>query len=157
MAEPAAAEDGAEVVDVEYLPEGAQWVLRVVIDKEGGVDLDDCARVSRRLSAALDEENLIPQAFVLEVSSPGVERPLKKEADFHRFTGRMISVHTKEPFAGYTQFTGILTAYNEAGLTLAHDEESVTIPLSLVEKARLAYWRDSDDIRGDEVNEHGVH
>ncbi|MDR1070078.1 MAG: ribosome maturation factor RimP [Gracilibacteraceae bacterium] len=139
IAGPAAAAAAAEVAGVEFLPEGTQWILRVTIDKEGGVDLDDCAQVSRALSAALDREDLIKQAFVLEVSSPGVERPLKEEEDFRRYNGRMISVYTREPYEGYTMFSGILTAYGAEGVTLVYGEERIAIPLALIENARLIY------------------
>jgi ribosome maturation factor RimP len=150
LAGPVAAEAAAEVIEVDFLSEGAQWILRVSIDKEGGVDLDDCAQVSRGLSAALDRENMIGRAFMLEVSSPGAERPLRKEEDFHRYQGRMVSVYTGEPYEGYTQFTGILTAYGEGGLSLAYGDEMVTIPLALVTGAHLTYMgRDNTDYEGE--------
>jgi ribosome maturation factor RimP len=139
MAEPVAAAAAAAVAGVEFLPDGNQWTLRVTIDKEGGVDLDDCAQVSRGLSALLDRENLIRQSFVLEVSSPGVERPLVEEDDFRRYIGHMVSVYTQEPFAGYTRFSGILTAYGDEGVTLVYEEERITVPLALMERAHLTY------------------
>ena len=82
LLEPIVAERGLELVDLEFVKEGANWYLRVYIDKEGGVSIDDCEAVSRALEAKLDEKDPIEQAYVLEVSSPGIDRPLKKDADF---------------------------------------------------------------------------
>ena len=82
------AEGGLELVDLEFVKEGANWYLRVYIDKEGGVSIDDCEAVSRALEAKLDETDPIEQAYVLEVSSPGIDRPLKKGCGFHQIPGR---------------------------------------------------------------------
>ena len=92
LLEPIVAERGLELVDLEFVKEGANWYLRVYIDKEGGVSIDDCEAVSRALEAKLDEKDPIEQAYVLEVSSPGIDRPLKKDADFIRFQGEIIDV-----------------------------------------------------------------
>src|SRR5664279_4772445 len=94
LVEPIVREQGLELVNVEYIREGAHWYLRLYIDKDGGVDMDDCSRVSHMVSEMLDQNNPIPQAYMLEVSSPGLERPLKKEADFVRFQGSLAVSYT---------------------------------------------------------------
>jgi ribosome maturation factor RimP len=88
---------GLELVEIEYKREGRQMVLRLFIDKEGGVSLDDCAAVSKELSAVLDVEDIIPGKYTLEVSSPGLNRPLKSMADYERFTGRLVKIRTFGP------------------------------------------------------------
>jgi ribosome maturation factor RimP len=86
---------GLELVDLEYRREGQGWVLRFLLDKEGGITLDDCARASREISAILDVEDIIETAYNLEVSSPGIERPLKKIKDFERFAGQLVKIKTR--------------------------------------------------------------
>lgn len=135
---PVIAEKGLELVQVEYVKEGAHWYLRLYIDKEGGVDLDDCTHISHSVSEILDKEDPIPQAYMLEVSSPGLERPLRKEEDFARFQGELVRVLTKEPFEGYQEFTGYLVGLVDDHIVLEYKEESIKIPRSLVEKAHLA-------------------
>src|SRR5580698_7392143 len=94
IAEPLAVSMGYELVDLEYLREGPQWILRVYLDKQGGVTLEDCSEFSRALGPALDVDEVINTAYALEVSSPGLERPLKKPADFDRFAGKKVAVKT---------------------------------------------------------------
>lgn len=139
LAEPIMAEFGFELVDVEYLKEGAHWYLRVYIDKEGGVDIDDCAAVSYKLSDNLDKENIIPQAYMLEVSSPGIERPLKKKEDYEKYKGELVSVYTEEPYQGYKQFTGYLKGLHDEKVVLEYEGDEVAIPLELVERAHLTF------------------
>ena len=90
--EPIIAEKGLELVDLEFVKEGVNWYLRVYIDKDGGVNIDDCEAVSRALEVKLDEKDPIEQAYILEVSSPGIDRPLKKDADFVKYQGEIIDV-----------------------------------------------------------------
>ena len=135
---PVIMDKGLELVDVEYVKEGAHWYLRLYIDKEGGVDLDDCTHVSHSVSEVLDQKDPITQAYMLEVSSPGLERPLKKDEDFNRFQGKLARVLTKEPFQGYQDFTGYLVGLIEGEVVLEYEKETIRIPRPLVEKANLA-------------------
>ena len=109
-----------ELVDVEYVKEAGTWYLRAYIDKEGGIAINDCEMVSRRLSDWLDREDFIEDSYVLEVSSPGLGRPLKKDKDFARSIGKEVDVRLYRLRDGSKDFTGILTQY---------DKESVTIEL----------------------------
>ncbi|SFU75659.1 ribosome maturation factor RimP [Alicyclobacillus macrosporangiidus] len=142
LAQPIAAEVGVELVDVEYKKEGANWYLRVFIDKEGGVDIDDCTRVSERLSERLDEVDPIPSSYFLEVSSPGAERPLKKPSDFERAIGQFVHVSLYEPWQGQKVFEGELTEYDGESLTLSYAVKGVRktarIPMEKIAAARLA-------------------
>jgi ribosome maturation factor RimP len=97
-----------ELVDVEYLKEGANWYLRVFIDKEGGITIDDCQQVSEELSTELDKTDPIKQSYFLEVSSPGIDRPLKKEKDFEKFKGEQVDVKLFQPLDGRKIFEGEL-------------------------------------------------
>ena len=94
---------GFELVDVEWVKEGANWYLRAYIDKENGITVDDCEEVSRALSDLLDEEDFISENYILEVSSPGLDRPLKKEKDFARSIGKDVEVKLSEPLVGKTR------------------------------------------------------
>lgn len=134
---PVVEEMGLELVDVEYLKEGGRRILRVYIDKPGGVGHDDCEAVSKRLDALLDEKDPIPQSYYLEVSSPGIERPLKKLRDFQRFAGHMIRVTTFAPLEGRKKFTGRLAGVEEGALILEDNGNPVSIPLDQVASARL--------------------
>lgn len=138
MVEPLVREKGLELVNVEYLKEGAHWYLRLYIDKDGGVDMDDCAAISQVVSEMLDQKNPIPQAYMLEVSSPGLERPLKKEEDFVRFQGSLVMVHTTTQFQGYKKFSGNLVGLINDEIVLEYNDERVAIPRKLVKKTHLA-------------------
>lgn len=138
LVEPLIKEKGLELVAVEYLKEGAHWYLRLYVDKDGGVDLDDCSEVSHLVSEMLDEKNPIPQAYMLEVSSPGLERPLKKEEDFIRFQGHLVTVHTKDLFQGYKEFSGILIGIIDDDIVLEYEDKRIAIPRSLTKNAHLA-------------------
>ncbi|HHW44396.1 MAG TPA: ribosome maturation factor RimP [Desulfotomaculum sp.] len=129
---------GLELVDVEYVREGGQWFLRLFIDKPGGVTLDDCQWVSERLDKILDEADPIPHSYRLEVSSPGIERPLKKPGDFQRFRGRLVRLTTFAPLDGQKRFTGRLLGMREDSVLLAKDGGGEwSIPLAQVASARL--------------------
>ncbi|MCC6143515.1 MAG: ribosome maturation factor RimP, partial [Candidatus Hydrogenedentes bacterium] len=108
LIEPHLAEQGYEVVELEYTRQGGTRVLRVFIDKDGGITLDDCAAVSQLLSPILDEADLIAESYMLEVSSPGIDRPLRKPADFDRFAGEEIRLQTYSPLEGRSRFKGVL-------------------------------------------------
>ncbi|BCO07764.1 ribosome maturation factor [Desulfolithobacter dissulfuricans] len=129
---------GLELVEVQYRREGHGWVVRLFIDREGGVTIDDCASVSRQLSAWLDVEDLISHAYNLEVSSPGLERPLKKREDFIRFAGRKARVKLQEPLDGRRVFTGIIDRVEEDGVVLLLDEGPVTLAFDAMARARLS-------------------
>lgn len=108
-----------ELVDIEFLKEGRNWFLRVYVDTpEGGIDIDQCVLVSERLSEVLDEKDPIEQNYYLEVSSPGAERPIKKESDFEKAVGKFIYVKTYEPIKEMKEFQGYLKSYTEQGLEL---------------------------------------
>jgi len=138
LVEPIVREKGLELVNVEYIREGAHWYLRLYIDKDGGVDMDDCSGVSHMVSEMLDEKNQIPQAYMLEVSSPGLERPLKKEEDFVRFQGSLVTVHTTTPFQGYKEFSGNLIGLINDEIVLEYEDKRVAIPCTLAKKTHLA-------------------
>jgi ribosome maturation factor RimP len=108
LAEEVASRAGYELVDVEYRREPGGWTLRLFIDKEGGVNLDDCRRVSEEFGMVLDVENPIPNRFNLEVSSPGLDRPLRQERDFLAALGRSVRIRTREPISGQRNFAGRL-------------------------------------------------
>ncbi|SFR01697.1 ribosome maturation factor RimP [Desulfoscipio geothermicus] len=132
------AELGMELVDIEYVKEGGRWFLRVFIDKPGGVGLEDCQRVSESIDPLLDATDPIPHSYTLEVSSPGLNRPLKKLADFERFTGEKISLTTYVPVENRRKFKGKLIAASNHAVTLDVDGNSVVIPMEQVAFARLA-------------------
>ncbi|MDR3541077.1 MAG: ribosome maturation factor RimP [Desulfosporosinus sp.] len=138
LVEPLVRERGLELVNVEYIKEGAHWYLRLYIDKDGGVDMDDCSGVSHVVSEMLDQKNPIPQAYMLEVSSPGLERPLKKEADFIRFQGSLVTVHTISLFQGYKEFSGNLVGLINDEIVLEYEDKRVAIPRTLAKKTHLA-------------------
>ena len=142
---PLAASLGLELVEVEYGQEGRQMVLRLFIDREGGVTLDDCASVSRELTEILDVEDFIHGHYNMEVSSPGINRPLKQAADYERFTGKLVKIRTFEPLADDAgnkrkTFQGILLGL-EGGLVRLNLTEGQTagIPLEKVAKANLEF------------------
>lgn len=138
MARPLVEEKGLELVEVLYLIEGGRRYLRVFLDKPGGINLDDCEAVSRELDRALDEVDFIPHSYVLEVSSPGLERPLKRAEDYTRFKGRLVQIGTYEPLNGRKKFSGRLMGSSEEGVTVLVDEHEITIPWNKISKARLA-------------------
>lgn len=115
---PILAECGFECVDVEYIKEAGNWYLRAYIDKPGGITIDDCETVSRRLSDALDKKDYIEDSYILEVSSPGLGRPLRKDKDLKRNIGEEVEVHTYKPVDGQKEFAGILKTYDTATITI---------------------------------------
>lgn len=131
-----------ELVDIEYVKEGKNWFLRVFIDKDNGVDIEECGLVSEKLSEKLDEIDPIPYNYFLEVSSPGAERPLKKDKDFVKAIGKNVFIKTYEQIDGEKTFEGKLTDYNNEQLTIEMTiktrKKTVQIPLNKVANARLA-------------------
>lgn len=137
LALPVLAELGLELVEVQYRRERNGWVLRLIIDKEGGVNLDDCTGVSREIGQLLDIEDFIEQAYNLEVSSPGLDRPLKSMADFTRFIGRKARIKTSEALNGERVFIGRIQKTTGDAIILETGRRELTIPFSQVSKARL--------------------
>ncbi|CAG7623886.1 ribosome maturation factor RimP [Paenibacillus allorhizosphaerae] len=131
-------ENGFELVDIEYVKEGGNWFLRVYVDKEGGIDIDDCGRVSEFLSARLDEKDPIEAAYFLEVSSPGAERPLKKTQDYHKAVGDHVFITTYEPVDGLKEFEGMLVSFDEETVVVEIGKKKHSIPYAKVAGARLA-------------------
>lgn len=127
-----------ELVEVEYVKEPSGWVLRVYLDKPEGIDLEDCRKVSEALDERLDAEDPIPGAYSLEVSSPGLERPLKKPQDYQRFAGRAVSIRTYQGLHGRKRFEGVLVGLQEQVVLLEWEGEIIEIPLELIAKANLA-------------------
>ncbi|MFC1821317.1 ribosome maturation factor RimP [Thermodesulfobacteriota bacterium] len=130
---------GYELVDIEYLSEHGRWVLRLYIDQDPGITLDDCSRVSREIGDLIDIKNIINHEYVLEVSSPGLNRPLKKEKDFSRFLGRKIKVKMKNPVNGRINFSGHLKAFEEGTLYLAVEKEEIALSWQGIERATLVH------------------
>ncbi len=128
---------GFELVHVEYRPPGAGSVLRVYIDKAGGVSVEDCRRASRQVSVYLDVDDLIPHRYTLEVSSPGIERPLFKKSDFERFAGEQIRLFTKKKIGDRGKLKGLLKGVIDDALEITYQGETLRIPLNWVKKANL--------------------
>ena len=137
LIEPGLLAKGLELVDVEFKKEGKNWVLRIYIDREGGVTLEDCQKVSRLAGDLIEVENVIEPVYTLEVSSPGLNRVLKKEKDFLKYSGKKINVQCHTPIDGKKKFTGILTGFIDQSIHLEVDGQQYKIPLSLVAKANL--------------------
>ena len=114
-----------ELVDVEYVKEGSNWYLRAYIDKPGGITVDDCEAVSRRLSDLLDEEDFIDDAYILEVSSPGLGRPLKKDKDFARSIGEEVEIRTFRPVDHEREFTGVLKDFDKNRLVIELEDHEI--------------------------------
>ena len=124
LLEPIVTELGFELVDVEYVKEGGIWYLRAYIDKPGGITVDDCEAVSRRFSDILDDKDYIEESYVVEVSSPGLGRPLKKEKDFARSVGEEVEIRTYRAIDRQKEFVGILKSYDEETVTIAYEDDS---------------------------------
>ncbi|MDO5418169.1 MAG: ribosome maturation factor RimP [Lachnospiraceae bacterium] len=122
--EPLVKEHEFELVDVEYVREAGTWYLRAYIDKEGGIAVDDCEVISRKLSDWLDQEDFIEDSYILEVSSPGLGRPLKKEKDFARSIGRDVEIRLYKALNKSKEYTGVLKAYDKESVTLGMEDGS---------------------------------
>jgi ribosome maturation factor RimP len=138
MITPFILQNGLELVDVEYKKEGNGWYLRIFIDKQGGVQLDDCEKVSSYISTKLDESAIIPHHYYLEVSSPGLERPLTKPEDFIRFCGSPIKLRTTTKIEGSRNFQGVIVDNADDMVVLeTEDGRSIKIAYQMIKKARL--------------------
>ena len=128
-----------ELVDVEYVKEGSNWYLRAYIDKEGGITVDDCEVVSRAFSDKLDEEDFIEEAYIMEVSSPGLGRPLKKEKDYKRSMGKELEIRTYRAIHKEKEFYGVLKAYDDDSVTIENEQGQQTFQKSEIALIRLAF------------------
>jgi ribosome maturation factor RimP len=137
MLEPGIRALGFELVDVEYARFGGQNVLRIYIDHPQGITVDHCASVSRQVSALLDVEDPIPEAYVLEVSSPGLDRPLVRREDFARFAGETVKVRMLEAVLGRKNFKGTLAGVEGDQVLVDVDKERFSLPIDRIERARL--------------------
>lgn len=133
MAKPVVEEEGCTLWDVEYVREAGTWYLRVLIDKEGGLGIDECERISRRLDPMLDEADPIPDSYVFEVGSAGAERELKRPGDFEKFLGSEVELRLYKPENGQKAFIGTLSAYNNGDVTVKVGENEITF-----EKPKIA-------------------
>lgn len=138
LLKPITDELGFEVVDIEYVKEGSDMYLRSYIDKEGGITIDDCEAVSRRLDKLLDEENFITDPYILEVSSPGLGRQLKKEKDFIREQGKSVDIKCFKAVDKVKEFTGILKSHDDDTFTITTDKGDIVIERSNVAKISLS-------------------
>ncbi len=136
---PITEEAGVEIYDVEYVKEGSDWYLRAYIDKEGGVTIEDCEKVSRAVSGVMDKEDFIPDAYILEVSSPGLGRALKKDKHLARSIGEEVEVKTYKAIEKQKEFSGFLKAFDEESITIEPEEgTSMKFARSDVALIRLA-------------------
>jgi len=130
---------GYELVDVEYVSSYGRWILRLFVDKEGGVTIGDCAQISEELGDLIDVKEFIRHEYNLEVSSPGLDRPLTKEKDLPRALGKKVKVRMAFPLEGRRNFTGVLLRYGDGVLHLEVDGQEVALPWPDVDKANLVY------------------
>ena len=137
FAEPVVQEHGCELWDVEYVREGSEYFLRLYIDKEGGVDIDDCEAISRAMDPILDEKEPVPGSYHFEVCSAGLERALKRPGDFERFMGSPITVKLYRPYNGLKELPCVLRGYDSGKLTVESGKETITFEKSQVALVRL--------------------
>ena len=129
-----------ELVDVEFVKEGSDWYLRVYIDKDGGITVDDCELISRAFNEILDREDYISEQYIFEVSSPGLMRPLKKEIDYKRSVGKLIDIKLYKPVDKCKEFTGVLDSYDKDTVTIKMDDDTQkTFDRSNLAMIRLAF------------------
>lgn len=137
FAQPIVEAHGCSLWDVEYVREGSDYILRLYIDKEGGVDISDCEAVSRAVDPILDERDPIPGSYQFEVCSAGLERPLKRPGDFIRFLGSPVTVKLYRPHNGLKELPGILRGYEDGKVTIEAGKETITFEKSQVALVRL--------------------
>jgi len=135
--EPELAEQGFELVEVEYALHGGTAVLRLFIDKDGGINIDDCASASRFVSLLLDKNDFIRDQYTLEVSSPGIDRPLRKPVDFDRYKGEKVAIKTVTPVEGRRRFKGVLSGYDDGLISFDDGGVARSIHIENVKKAKL--------------------
>jgi ribosome maturation factor RimP len=135
--EPVVVDMGYELIEIEYLPNLNYGVLRLYIDKDSGILVEDCSAVSRQVSAILDVEDIVPGEYSLEVSSPGMDRPLRRLEDFQRFTGEVAKIKTSMPFEGQRNFKGRIIGVEEDLIIIECENKEVRLPVTAIDKARL--------------------
>ncbi len=143
-----ALDEAVEVFDVETVQEGPRTVIRIFIDREGGVGIGDCESFSRRFGAILDVEDLVPGPYALEVSSPGVNRRLSKPRHFEAARGRRVRVSVTEPVEGSRNFTGILCRTDNDGIDIERDGKAFRLPYRLIRKANIDVTQDELFVKG---------
>ena len=139
LIEPVVIDLELELVEVQFRREASGWVIRLIIDKEDGVSLDDCSAVSREVGRLLEVEDPIEQPYKLEVSSPGLERPLTKEKDYLRFLHRKAKIKTREPVDNQRVFVGTIEDLHNKVLTLRTDRGDIQLPIDIIATARLVF------------------
>jgi ribosome maturation factor RimP len=141
LAAPLVKSEGMEIVDIEFRYEGSRGgkVLRLYLDKEGGPNVDDLSRVSHQLSELLDTQDVVPGTYTLEVSSPGINRPLKRPEHFARFVGKRIRVRTRDSIDGKRSFLGTLQEVLENQITLKQEGAQYQIPFAVIEKSNYEH------------------
>ena len=137
LAQPVVENEGCSLWDVEYLREAGTWYLRIYIDKEGGVSIDDCERISRALDPILDEADPIPESYVFEVGSAGAERELKRPSDFEQFLGHEVEVKLYKPLKGRKTYVGTLAAYEDGAVTISAAGEDLRFSAEDTAQVRL--------------------
>ncbi len=145
MIEPVLRAEGKELVELEFRRESQGWVLRLFIDQEDGITVEDCAQVSHVVGDLLDVADVIRTPYHLEVSSPGLDRPLRKPEHFESVMGKVVEIRTLEPLGSRRRFKGVLERVDHDEITVRCDGRDYIIPLPLVERARLCYF-DSNDL-----------
>jgi ribosome maturation factor RimP len=137
VVEPILQSQGYELVDLEYQRESRGWVLRIYLDREGGITLDDCTGVSHEVGAVLEVKDVIPNAYVLEVSSPGLTRPLKKPEDYNRFRNQLVKIKLFQPLDGRRNFKGTLLGLEGETVRVEAEGQVFEMPLQSIAKANL--------------------
>ena len=128
-----------ELVDVEYVKEAGEWYLRAYIDKPGGITIDDCEAVSRKLSDLLDEKDFIPDAYILEVSSPGLTRPLKKDRDYERNIGKPVEIKLFRAVSGRKEITADLVTFDKDTVTVSEEGTEIVLEKKNISLIRQAF------------------
>ena len=137
LAEPVVEKEGCRLWDVEYVREAGNWYLRLYIDKEGGVSIDDCERISRLMDTILDEEDPIPESYIFEVGSAGADRELKRPRDFEEFMGSEVEVRLYRPVEGSKHYKGTLTSYEDGNVGITCDGQNLVFTKEQVAQVRL--------------------
>ena len=137
LARPVVKEEGCSLWDVEYVREAGSWFLRIFIDKDGGVGIDDCERIGRRLDPILDEADPIPDSYVFEVGSAGAERELKRPGDFEQFMGSEVEVRLYQPVNGCKVYVGVLAGYDNGRVTVTAGKNEVSFDKSQIALVKL--------------------
>ena len=135
--EPHVAEQGFELIELEFAGQGGRGVMRLYVDREGGVTIDDCVVVSQVLGPVLDAADFVPDHYVLEVSSPGIDRPLRRPGDFERFAGEPVVLKSVAPVDGRKRFKGVLKGFEDGAVRVECDDRTYAIAIDNVQRANL--------------------